>query len=56
MADGKLVNMGVIDLSFENKILATKVPKEYGSVCDNARKTRGSLLNTFENMYVIGNF
>jgi hypothetical protein len=28
MADGKLVNMGVIDLSFENKILATKVPKD----------------------------
>jgi anti-sigma-K factor RskA len=27
MADGKLVNLGVIDLNFENYILATKVPQ-----------------------------
>ncbi len=54
--DGKLVDMGVIDKEFENKVLTIKAPK--GSVVAFAitlEKQGGSKTPTLEEMYVIGN-
>lgn len=56
IVDGKPVDMGMIDLSFENKILAMKVPKgNIAAFAITLEKQGGSPTPTLEEMYVIGN-
>ena len=48
--------MGMIDLDFENKILAMKVPKgNIAAFAITLEKQGGSPTPTLEEMYVIGN-
>jgi anti-sigma-K factor RskA len=56
MVDGKPVDMGMIDLNFENKILAMKVPRgNIAAFAITLEKQGGSPTPTLEEMYVIGN-
>lgn len=56
IVDGKPVDMGMIDLDFENKILAMKVPKgNIAAFAITLEKQGGSPSPTLEEMYVIGN-
>ncbi|HLO46722.1 MAG TPA: anti-sigma factor [Leadbetterella sp.] len=56
IVDGKPVDMGMIDLNFENKILAMKVPKgNIAAFAITLEKQGGSPTPTLEEMYVIGN-
>lgn len=56
IVDGKPMDMGVIDLDFENKILAMKVPKgNIAAFAITLEKQGGSPTPTLEEMYVIGN-
>jgi anti-sigma-K factor RskA len=56
IVDGKPVDMGMIDLDFENKILAMKVPKgNIAAFAITLEKQGGSPTPTLEEMYVIGN-
>lgn len=56
IVDGKPVDMGMIDLDFENKIMAMKVPKgQIAAFAITLEKQGGSPTPTLEEMYVIGN-
>jgi anti-sigma-K factor RskA len=56
IVDGKPVDMGMIDLNFENKILAMKVPRgNIAAFAITLEKQGGSPTPTLEEMYVIGN-
>jgi len=56
IVDGKPVDMGMIDLRFENKIMAMKVPKgNIAAFAITLEKQGGSPTPTLEEMYVIGN-
>jgi anti-sigma-K factor RskA len=56
IVDGKPVDMGMIGLDFENKILAMKVPKgNIAAFAITLEKQGGSPTPTLEEMYVIGN-
>ena len=56
IVDGKPVDMGMIDLDFENKILAMKVPKgQIAAFAITLEKQGGNPTPTLEEMYVLGN-
>ena len=56
IVDGVPVNMGMVDLDFQNKILAMKVPKgNIAAFAITLEKQGGNPTPTLEEMYVIGN-
>ena len=56
IVDGVPVDMGMVDLDFQNKILAMKVPKgNIAAFAITLEKQGGNPKPTLEEMYVIGN-
>lgn len=56
IVDGVPVDMGMVDLDFQNKILAMKVPKgNIAAFAITLEKQGGNPTPTLEEMYVIGN-